>query len=522
MGLSMRTAVLIYAGSMTEQALVPLGGGPSALERVLSFAGAIPDSLGCRLLQGSLELPATACQVIRRQAWTDAAVLEEAQAFCASLGEPPEALVLVKGDEPFLDLELTLKMLAAHRRYRAEYSFADGYPAGLAPEIVHPRILPALQALAAKSPRPPARDWLFTVIQGDINSFDIETEISPKDLRDRRIVLACDTKRNLLLVERFLAAGLRNAATALDMIPSHPELARTLPAFVAVQVVGGCLQTCALCPWPALGAAAGLGVLERRDSMPLARFDALMGGLSAFSGDAVVDLSLWGEPSLHPEFPQLVDAVLSKPGLSLIVETSGLGWGPGVLEAIAARHPDRIDWIVSLDAASPEMYQKLRGEGWTEAQACVDRLLSLWPQQTHPQMLRTTDNEEELEAFWRGWKKRSDKVIVQKYSRFAALLPERKVADLSPLVRKPCWHLARDLAVLIDGGVPPCRELTRDTGSLGNLFRGLSSEDPGTPAFFESALARIWESGAAMHAAHCSGDLPETCRECDEYYTYNA
>ncbi|MEI6388104.1 MAG: spiro-SPASM protein [Spirochaetota bacterium] len=518
----MRTAVLIYAGSMTEQALVPLGGGPSALERVLSYARAIPDVVACRLLQGSLELPDTGCHVLQRQSWTDAAVLEEAQAFCASLGEAPEALVLVKGDEPFLDLGLTLKMLASHRRYRAEYSFADGYPTGLSPEIVHPRIVPALQALAAKSPRPPARDWLFTVIQGDINSFDIETEISPKDLRDRRIVLACDTKRNLLLVERFLAAGLRDVDSALDMIPLRPELARTLPAFVGVQIVGGCLQACAFCPWPTLGAAAGASILKRRDFMPLARFDALMGGLAAISGDAVVDLSLWGEPSLHPEFPKLVDAVLSRPGLSLIVETSGLGWGPGILEAIAASHPDRIDWIVSLDAATPEMYQKLRGEGWTEAQACVDRLLALWPQQTHPQMLRTVDNEEELEAFWRGWKKRSDKVIVQKYSRFAGLLPERKVADLSPLVRKPCWHLARDLSILMDGGVPPCRELTRDTGSLGNLFAGLSPEDSGTPAFFESELARIWESGAAMHGSHCSGELPEDCKDCDEYYTYNA
>jgi spiro-SPASM protein len=247
-----------------------------------------------------------------------------------------------------------------------------------------------------------------------------------------------------------------------------------------------------------------------------------MGGLAAFTGDAVVDLSLWGEPSLHPDFAALVDAVLSRSELSLIVETSGLGWKPGLLQSISASHRDRIDWIVSLDAATPDTYSRLRGSGWEEALRTVELLLSLWPHATWPQMVRSVENEEGLEAFWRGWKKKTDNVIVQKYSTFAGLLPERKVADLSPLARRPCWHLMRDLSILIDGTVPLCREVARGEILLGGTFEGLGPEDPGDPARYAAALERIWKTGESFYAEHVEGKWPVPCGRCDEYYTYNA
>jgi len=514
----MRTAVIVYAGSVTGRAFLPLAGGPSAYDRVLAFAASVPGSVGSLLLQGPVTAPDRGLPRVAKPSWTDHAVLAETAQYCGSLGEVPEALVFVRADEPCLDPELARKMLESHRRYRADYSFADGYPLGLAVEIVHPRVLPALLALAEKGPVPPDRNWLFNVIQRDINSFDIETEISPLDLRDRRISLACDTKRNVMLVEGLLAAGLRDAATALEIIPGRDDLLRGLPAFVSAQVTGGCLQSCRLCPWPTIGG----DILARRDFLPTARFAAMMGGLEAFAGDAVVDLSPWGEPSLHPDFPALVDSTLSGPGLSLIVETSGLGWKDRPLEALASRHAGRIDWILSLDAASPETYLKLRGEGWEEAQAFASRVAALWPGRFHPQLVRHRENEPELEAFWRGWKAKTDKVIVQKYSRYAGRLPELSVADLSPLKRHPCWHLRRDLTILLDGSVPPCRDTTGAVEPIGSLFEGLARDEAGDAGFFETAFARVWAAGEPWHRAHVGGDLPEPCRICDEYYTYNA
>jgi spiro-SPASM protein len=87
------------------------------------------------------------------------------------------------------------------------------------------------------------------------------------------------------------------------------------------------------------------------------------------------------------------------------------------------------------------------------------------------------------------------------------MLPERKVADLSPVRRFPCWHLKRDMAVLLDGTVPLCREDVRVESPLGNAL----SED----------LATVWERAQHIYTAHVGGAYPGLCAGCDEYYTYN-
>ena len=516
----MRTATLVYAGSLTDYAFMPLGGGESAYERALAFAAQVPGSSDTFILAGKVALPPGAPPSVRKESWTRKEVLAEAEVFAARLraeGRPLDALVMIRADEPFLDPALLERMLDNYRRYRAEYSFADGFPAGFAAEIIHPRILPTLVALSEKAPGEPDRGWLFKVVQKDINAFDIETEISPKDLREFRLDLACDTKRNHLLVERLLDAGVHDAASGLGLIPERLELQRTLPAFVQVQVTGGCPQVCANCPYPQFGG----DILARKDFMPRERYAQLMRGLVEFCGDAVVDISLWGEASFHPDIEGLIDETLSKPGLSLIVETSGLGWKRETLERLASRYRENLHFIVSLDACEPVLYEKLRGPGFDEALSTAELLLGLFPKTAYVQTLRTKDNEESLEAFWRGWKKRTENVIVQKYSNFAGSLPERGVCDLSPLVRRPCWHLKRDLSILIDGKVPLCRDCVGKDIILGDLFSGEAES-------LSPRLAEVWAAGDPWHLEHIQAGLrtesayPEPCAVCSEYYTYNA
>jgi spiro-SPASM protein len=517
----MKTAALVYAGSLAPQALAPIAGGASAYERSIAFAARLPGLERALVAEGSVPLPEGPFPKIRRDCWTVDGLLEAA----GTVGEGLDAVFVFWADQPFLDPGLAARMLDNFRRYRAEYNFADGYPVGIAAEILSPRIVPALRRLAASIPAEsssagPSRDSVFSALQKDINVFDVETEISPVDLRDLRLTLACDSKRNLLLAERLAAAGVHDEASALDVIPKRLDLLRSLPAFIQVQVEDGCPQACSLCPYPSLGG----DILKRRDFMPRERFADLMDQVVELSGDAVIDFSLWGEPSLHPDIGGLVDEALGRDGLSLIVETSGLGWDAALIERLAADYAgkdgtsgaERLNWVVSLDAYSPELYARLRGPGYQEARLFAERLVGLFPRSAYLQTVRARDNEAELETFWRGWKARTEHVIVQKYSRFAGLLPERKVADLSPLTRKPCWHIKRDMAVLLDGTVPLCRDCARNEIVLGNAFSS------------RHGLADAWTAGEAYHRAHIESCLgrgapyPEPCAACDEYYTYNA
>ena len=129
--------------------------------------------------------------------------------------------------------------------------------------------------------------------------------------------------------------------------------------------------------------------------------------------------------------------------------------------------------------------------------------------------MRLHENEDELEAFYRFWKAHgTGELIIQKYDSFAGILEDKKVADLSPVLRNPCWHLRNDMSVFIDGSVPLCRSVlpscSLDTTSpniMGNIFT--------------DSLENIWNRSTKDLENHCKNDYGELCRKCDEYYTFN-
>jgi spiro-SPASM protein len=516
----MYTLAIINAALANEYSHAPFAGGPSSYERVCKLVLELAGEGRVLVLAGDKPVPDQCLPIVTRPEWTMKSVLEEAVAFAAGHPEA-EALLYVHADMPFLDAGLCASLLDLHRRYRSEYTFADGYPPGFAPEILSPRVLPNLAELAGRHDAPADRDGLFAVVQKDINSYDIETELSPVDLRGLRFAPLCDCKRNKEAAEALYQLGARSAADTTRILPAHPELLRTLPAFLWVQITGHCPQACSYCPYPDIVGDPRL--LE--GYMPVDQFHRIMEEAGLLCDDLVVDLSLWGEPSFHPDFVAIADAVMTHPGFTLIVETSGIGWDPGLAEELAVRWGKRIQWIISLDDPDPSGYAMLRGEGQREATIFAERMVAISKDTVHLQAVRMKENEDRLEVFYRGWKQKTDKVIIQKYDAFCASLPDRSVADLSPLERLPCRHLARDLAILLDGSVPPCRHclVAAETGtesSAGNKKH--LRYDHMVANVFEDGLETAWNATGTWYGRHCVADYPEPCGQCDEYHTFNA
>lgn len=508
----MKNIAVINAINLRPPALRPLAGGGCALERAVAFGRGLPGVADVALLvsqsfPGSTENVAGA-RAILREKWSVADLLDT----LAELGEGRDDTFYFFGDCPLLDAELAARMHGNHRRYFADYTFADGFPYGLAPEILRAGTARRLRALAGDGPdarMPPDRETVFTVLKKDINSFDVETELSPVDLRMLRAVLAADSERNFLLLSRITQGGGRDAQSACRLLQESPAMLRTLPAYFPIQIAEGCPQSCAYCPYPLVGGDP----TKRQGFMPAESFAALLGGIEGFVGDAVIGISLWGEPSLHPDIFSLISETLSRPSLDLVIETSGIGWDQALFQKVRSSLPRMPTWIVSLDASQQAVYRALRGEGFAEALRTAEALLELFPGSAWVQAVRMKENEEDLEAFFKGWKSRTENhgassaVIIQKYDSFCGLLPDRTVADLSPVKRFPCWHLMRDLPILLDGTVPLCREELKAERSLGNA---LAEE-----------LAVIWERGAEVHRSHLRKEYPGPCARCDEYYTYN-
>ncbi|MDR2900876.1 MAG: spiro-SPASM protein [Treponema sp.] len=513
----MNNLAILYGGQLNHFADLAVFNGQSALEAAITKMQSFPDVSKCIVLLSddkNLKPLSHNISIISKSVWTKKTLLE-----CISKeGEGFDHTFFAWGDCPLLDPDITSAVYKRHTQYAADYSYADGWPYGLSPEILRKGSAGILAKILGENDAAVDRDCIFSVLQKDINSFDIETEISPVDLRAYRISLTADSKRNMLLLQSLIDAGLSGTENAAKVIEGNAKSLRTLPAFYSVQVSGSCPQECAMCPYPHFGKQNGTSILERRDFMEVSQFETLLDKIIAFSGDAVIDLSLWGEIALHPKKIDLVQAVLNRPALSLIIETAGIGWNEHDLETIAslaAKAETRINgqapisWIISLDSDNPARYQEIRGAGFAEARQTAERLYQLFPKDTYVQAVRIKSYEDDLEQFYRKWKERGINIIVQKYDDFCESRESLQASDLSPIKRHPCWHLMRDVSILIDGTVPLCKEVCTGEGSplLGNVFT--------------NSLESIWDKGAEIYLAHTEGKYPKTCAVCDEYYTYN-
>jgi spiro-SPASM protein len=518
----MNALLVLYAGNLSGAAFEPVFDGKNSVQLSVEQAKKFPGVRKTVLFApANVDFPGiTDIQIEKRDLWTKRSLLET----ISGLQEDFELIYFAFADCPFLDPVLAGSIVKRHKNYAAEYSYADGYPYGLAPELLSPGTAGILAKITGGEDGVVERDILFSVIQNDINVFDIETEISNVDLRSHRINLCADSKRGLLLLKNFISAAKGKIPAACEVesiVENQPGILRTLPVFYPIQVYGGCPQKCAICPYPLFTDATG-----RKDFMDSEKFSLLLDKIIAFSHDAVIDLSLWGELSLHPEKIKLIEEVIRRHELTLIIETSGIGWKNEELEkcaALCAKSTELrknslppLSWIVSLDTTDPQKYTELRGAGFAEAESCAKKLFSLFPENSYVQAVRVKGSEDDTEKFYRYWKSNSPKneknIIIQKYDDFCGSLEKKQASDISPVIRQSCWHIMRDMPVLLNGDVPLCREnlsvLKNDKKDiLGNVFT--------------DSLEGIWQNGDKYYREHCMKNYSGLCVDCDEYYTYN-
>ncbi|MBN1696029.1 MAG: spiro-SPASM protein [Spirochaetales bacterium] len=495
----MKNVAVINGISCTRFTYETLIDGKNAFDAVLAYAGALPHVEKVVLLGNMDTIAQPSCEAITKASWNVGELLHSLK----EVSKGCDVIFYCYADCPYLDAGLAGKMYRHHKQSLADYTCSDGYPYGLTPELISHDIISRLITLSGEGKDTITRESIFNLIKTDINAFDIETELAPKDLRLLRVSLTADTKRNFMLLERLASEKATSEPSIIRLLDENPMILRTLPAYYSIQISEPCPQTCTYCPYPLIAGE----VRKKTGYMSYKHFKSILDDIETFSDDAVIGLSLWGEPALHPEIASLAGEVLKRKSLSLVIETSGIGWNESVLKEIARYGKKQCSWIVSLDAWSKEIYRMLRGEGYEEAYRTVSILREINPKQVYVQAVRMKDNEDDLEQFYKNWHKETENVIVQKYDAFSEFLPDKKVTDLSPLNRFPCWHVKREMAVLIDGTVPLCREDIRREHILGNVF--------------EDSIDSIWNTGESFYRLHTGKDYPDICKRCDEYYTYN-
>lgn len=437
-----------------------------------------------------------------------------------------DSVIFACDDCPFLDVKVTNQILETHEEYKAEYTFADGYPYGFTPEVIAAGTLRILAELAkttakAEGEKELCRESIFNLIKTDINSFDVESVIAPNDWRLLRFAFHCGSKDSFMqcqglwnkAVDSVNSPAEITADALAEIAAGSKECLKTVPGFYNIQVSDEVAE-CIYSP------------VKKNDlpgKMSFTDFSKLVDQIADFSEKAVVSVSKFGEFFALPECVKMVEKVLEHPGLSVFIETAGEYVTDDVCsemgKVVQAAAPRTNGWqkvmvAVRMDAFTAKTYGAVRGgaaaDGFEKTVDAVAKLNDAMPGCVYPQFVRMNENENELEGFYRYWSEKSNpsggNVIIQKYNSFAGVLPQRKVADLTPLERNVCWHLRRDMEILANGDVLPCHSFALE-GKYGNIFK----ED----------IAAVWQKSDEILCKHINKNYCEKCRNCDEFYTFN-
>ncbi len=424
-------------------------------------------------------------------------------------------------DCPFINRNLTDELIQTHESYRAEYTFADGYPYGLSPEIIDRGTAGILSELAggiqkAKGEEIINRTSIWNLMSSDINAFEIETVIAKKDYRMLRLEFETSTKLNRIACEQaYRTAGREQDIIAFcDKVSGSSQVLRTIPAFFNIQISGNYNQDISYLPYKKLLVRDN----KKSGDMSYEDYALIIRKIALCNPQATVSLSCWGEPLLNKDFVKIVEETCKYPGLKLFVETDGLLVTEEIASLCAKAAAGRIDWCVLLDAVDAVLYSKIHNcrdenEGemqFSKAVECVSLLEKYFEGHVYPQMVRMHQTEEQLEGFYKFWKKSDSpskgNFMIQKFDHFAGFTSDERSADLSPLNRHPCWHLRRDFVILADGSVPLCR----DSGFAqicGNVIT--------------DSIESVFEKFDGELKAHIDGNYCSMCSACDEYYTFN-
>ena len=297
-----------------------------------------------------------------------------------------------------------------------------------------------------------------------------------------------------------------------DLLACWFEGGRFFPSTIFIEVTTACNLRCPMCPCHGEGRAQDIPgafmdvEVYTRIVDEAVRHDVPRGRVS-------INPQLRGESTLHPRFPEMLRLAHER-GLRVTLSTNAVLFRPDVVEAVA-RWSDYV--FISLDAARPDTYRRIRGADHAQVLAGVEELLALRRRlrgdapHVYAAFVCLDENRGELDEFLEYWRSRADGVLV--YQERVAPGWYREGDDLPgpPRERIPCSHVVGSCSIMVDGTLAPCCFSTSALEPLGRLTPTTTLE--------ELYNAPDYRRFRAMHAAHRFADSP-LCADCNAWGIY--
>jgi hypothetical protein len=384
-----------------------------------------------------------------------------------------DSVVSLQPGAACIDPELVDAMIrhSEERSDEVRMTFAQA-PPGLAPSIYQTALCEQLAAARvppgwtlAYKPDDPKMDLAFKPC-----CFPM-----PMAVRHASGRLTADTARSFNMMGEIIAAGADRDAEStgrwlLDFEANHVH---SPPREVEIE-----LTTRDTLP-EALLRPCGVRV-PARGPLALESIDNIVAALGTVD-DALVVLGGHGDPALHPQFDEVLARLRGGGVYGLTVNTTGQQLSD---EVIAAMVKHRVDVVVfMLDAWTADMYAKVSGGASLDAAKDAMNRLAAARQSAKqaepvivPRLIKSTENLQEMDAFFDGWMRAIGCATIIGYSDFGGRMPDLAVADMSPNTREPCRRIMNRCVVLADGTVTACDQDFAGQLAYGHLGEGTMLE----------------------------------------------
>jgi len=424
--------------------------------------------------------------------------------YSASVGY--DNVIIMHSDSEFYSFDENAALYENFIKYKADYGYGETHPSGVVFEIIRREALPVMENLRVQKKITVSRNIFHDIAEIDLNMFDIENLYSSINLRTHRLSFFSDTQQSMYTISRvkeLLQGKVYNDEvtfkTMAEIIEANPVMLHTIPKYFELEITTECRQRCIFCPRTLI--APETAYMEKDTA------GQIIEKITSFSDKPVFALSGMGDPLCHPDLIDIV-GMITNSGAECIIETSGDGLTREMADRIIAM-PDggRVSVIFSIDASREDLYTALR-PGTTPFYDILDQItytLLRKNSNTWVQIVKMNENFSHLVEYHAFFEKYTKNIIIQKYNRYAGMLPERRQNPMEPFEKIHCWHLKRSMYIDVRGNVRMCKQDARTANPLGSLP--------------EHALSDIFAHQHDALAKHISGGL-DMCSSCDEYYTF--
>ena len=222
-----------------------------------------------------------------------------------------------------------------------------------------------------------------------------------------------------------------------------------------------------------------------------------------------IKLNYRGEPTLNKDLPEMIKLAKDAGIIEVQLNTNGVLIDEMLANDLIDAGLDRIKF--SIDGASPEIYESIRGTNYKKVVNNVDNFVRIRNEKgknrpiVHVQMVYMQDNMDEAVKFVQLWDDIVNRIGFSRYRSTDRVLNDDRRVGSMPTIAVPCSQLWQRLLVTYDGQILMCCGDHKALNPLGNVNN--------------STLKEIWHSDLLqryrkLHMANRSDEI-SACSICE-------